>query len=325
MQKVKIGYRWLLCLCLLCASQTQAQTTYPAPSSMSVEDAYQLGDLLVDQYKIKQGQPYLKYAADKGNAKAALAYSRSLSTNVMVLGPQEHEYAVKAAKLGNEDAMLTLSLNRNIFGDREKFRTELLKISKEKAEQGDADAMRKLSLLYLDTSDELDWLSKSAEYGNAKAQYELGRTYEVGEGWFFIPGNREKEVKRLYKASAEQGNFRGMEGYASIIYDEGNKKEALDIWIKMANTGDAGSIIFLAARYLHSLPQITYPEKDEVLGAAYSKIYLDSMGTDKKHDLYDIYKEQYLETMSHLSDAQKKQVNDFAEEFLSKHTVRVLR
>ncbi|NVP03140.1 hypothetical protein HWA77_23315, partial [Photobacterium damselae subsp. damselae] len=38
----------------------------PLPEPMSVEDAYQLGDLLVDQYKIKQGQPYLKYAADKG-------------------------------------------------------------------------------------------------------------------------------------------------------------------------------------------------------------------------------------------------------------------
>ncbi|TLS74669.1 hypothetical protein, partial [Photobacterium damselae] len=65
MKKIKIGYRWLLCFCLLYTLQTQAQTTYPAPSSMSVEDAYQLGDLLVDQYKIKQGQPYLKYAADK--------------------------------------------------------------------------------------------------------------------------------------------------------------------------------------------------------------------------------------------------------------------
>ncbi|MEC6799337.1 hypothetical protein VXS03_20090, partial [Photobacterium sp. S4TG1] len=116
-----------------------------------------------------------------------------------------------------------------------------------------------------------------------------------------------------------------MEGYASIIYDEGNKKEALDIWRKMANTGDAGSIIFLAAQYLHSLPQITYPEKDEVLGAAYSKIYLDSMGTDKEHDLYDIYKENYLEAMSHLSEVQKKQVNDFATKFLKKHTVRALR
>ncbi|HGO5293567.1 TPA: hypothetical protein ACK210_003299 [Photobacterium damselae subsp. damselae] len=49
----KISYRWLLCLCLLFASQTLAQTTYPAPNTMSVEDAYQLGDLLVDQYKIK--------------------------------------------------------------------------------------------------------------------------------------------------------------------------------------------------------------------------------------------------------------------------------
>ncbi|HIF9422609.1 TPA: tetratricopeptide repeat protein [Photobacterium damselae] len=269
----------------------------PLPESMSIEDAYQLGDLLVDQYKIKQGQPYLKYAADKGNAKAALAYSRSLSTNVMVLGPQEHEYAVKAAKLGNEDAMLTLSLSRNIFGDREAFRSVLLNKLREKA----------------------------AEHGDANAQYELGRTYEVGDGWFFIPGKREKEVKRLYKASAEQGNFRGMEGYASILLREGKKEKALEIWKKMANTGDAGSIIFLAAGYLNATPRITYPEKDEVLGAAYSKIYLDSMGTDKKQSLYEIYKEDYLEAMSHLSEAQKEQVNDFAKEFLKTHTVRVLR
>jgi hypothetical protein len=48
------------------------------------------------------------------------------------------------------------------------------------------------------------------------------------------------------------------------------------------------------------------------------------MGTDKEHDLYDIYKEEYLETMSRLSEAQKEQVNDFAEEFLKKHTVRTL-
>ncbi|HIF9455936.1 TPA: hypothetical protein ACX6SN_000524 [Photobacterium damselae] len=297
MEKIKISYRWLLCLCLLFASQTQAQTTYPAPNTMSVEDAYQLGDLLVDQYKIKQGQPYLKYAADKGNAKAALAYSRSLSTNVMVLGPQEHEYAVKAAKLGNEDAMLTLSLSRNIFGDREAFRSVLLNKLREKA----------------------------AEHGDANAQYELGRTYEVGDGWFFIPGKREKEVKRLYKASAEQGNFRGMEDYASILLREGKKETALEIWTKMANTGDAGSIIFLAAGYLNATPRITYPEKDEVLGAAYSKIYLDSMGTDKKQSLYEIYKEDYLEAMSHLSEAQKEQVNNFAKEFLKTHTVRVLR
>ncbi|HIF9125316.1 TPA: sel1 repeat family protein [Photobacterium damselae] len=324
MEKIKTGYRWLLCFCLLYTLQTQAQTTYPAPSPMPVEDAYQLGDLLVDQYKIKQGQPYLKYAADKGNAKAALAYSRSLSTNVMVLGPQEHEYAVKAAKLGNEDAMLTLSLSRNIFGDREAFRSVLLNKLREKAAQGDADAMRKLSILNFGTSKEVDWKKKAAEHGNATAQHELARYYEVGKGWFFIPGKREKEVKRLYKASAEQGNLRGMEGYASIIYDEGNKEEALDIWIKMANTGDAVSISVLAARYLHAVPQITYPEKDEVLGAAYSKIYLDSMGTDKKQSLYEIYKENYLEAMGHLSEAQKEQVNEFAKEFLKTHTVRVL-
>ncbi|MGS4881130.1 tetratricopeptide repeat protein [Photobacterium damselae] len=324
MEKIKISYRWVLCLCLLFVSQTQAQTTYPAPNTMSVEDAYQLGDLLVDQYKIKQGQPYLKYAADKGNAEAALAYSRSFKTNIMVQSPKEHEYAVIAAKLGSDDAKFALSFSRNVFGDRGLYRAEQIKALKDRAKQGDAKAMYRLSLLY-SGSEETEWKEKAAEHGDANAQYELGRSYEVGDGWFFIPGKREKEVKRLYKASAEQGNFRGMEGYASIIYDEGNKKEALDIWTKMANTGDAFSIIFLAAQYLHSLPGITYPEKDEVLGAAYSKIYLDSMGTDKENNLYEIYKENYLEAMSHLSEAQKEQVNEFAKEFLKIHTVRVLR
>ncbi len=225
MEKIKISYRWVLCLCLLYALQTQAQTTYPAPNTMSVEDAYQLGDLLVDQYKIKQGQPYLKYAADKGNAEAALAYSRSFKTNIMVQSPKEHEYAVKAAKLGSDDAKFALSFSRNVFGDRDLYRAEQIKTLKDRAKQGDAKAMYRLSLLY-SGSEETEWKEKAAEHGDANAQYELGRTYEVGDGWFFIPGKREKEVKRLYKASAEQGNFRGMEGYASIIYDEGNKKEA---------------------------------------------------------------------------------------------------
>ena len=322
MQKIKIGYRWLLCLCLLFVSQTQAQT-FPAPNTMSVEDAYQLGDLLVDQYKIKQGQPYLKYAADKGNAKAALAYSRSFKTNIMVQSPKQHEYAVKAAKLGSDDAKFALSFPSNVFGDQELYRAEQINTLKTRAEKGDAKAMYRLSLLY-SGSEDMEWKEKAAEHGDANAQYELGRRYEVGKGWFFIPGNREKEVKRLYKASAKQGNFRGMVGYASILFKEGKRKEALDIWIKMANTGDATSIRFLASRYLNSLPQITYPKKDEVLGAAYSKIYLYSMGTDKEHDLYDIYKEEYLETMSRLSEAQKEQVNDFAAEFLKKHTVRTL-
>ncbi|MFB1078466.1 tetratricopeptide repeat protein, partial [Photobacterium damselae] len=252
------------------------------------------------------------------------AYSRSFKTNIMVQSPKEHEYAVIAAKLGSDDAKFALSFSRNVFGDRGLYRAEQIKALKDRAKQGDAKAMYRLSLLY-SGSEETEWKEKAAEHGDANAQYELGRSYEVGDGWFFIPGKREKEVKRLYKASAEQGNFRGMEGYASIIYDEGNKKEALDIWTKMANTGDAFSIIFLAAQYLHSLPGITYPEKDEVLGAAYSKIYLDSMGTDKENNLYEIYKENYLEAMSHLSEAQKEQVNEFAKEFLKTHTVRVLR
>ncbi|WP_146152593.1 tetratricopeptide repeat protein [Photobacterium iliopiscarium] len=319
----KLFYPFILCCCLFLTTQSYAKE-YPEPETMTVEEAYQLGDLLVDQYKIKQGQPYLKYAADKGHAEAALAYSWSLSTNIMVQTPQEHEYAVKAAELGSEDAKFKLSSSSNIYSDGELFRIPLIKELKSRAEQGDAKAMHRLSLLYFNSSEGDDWKKKAAEYGDAKAQFELGRRYEVGKGWFFIPGNRDKEIKRLYKASADQGNLSGMEGYASILFKEGKKKEALDIWIKSANTGSAGAITFIAGRYLHSLPQITYPEKNEILGAAYLKIYFDSMGNDKNNSLYDARQNDYIDLMNRLTDEKKKQVNQFADEFLSKHTVRVI-
>ena len=319
----KLFYPFILCCCLFLTTQSYAKE-YPEPEIMTVEEAYQLGDLLVDQYKIKQGQPYLKYAADKGHADAALAYSRSLSTNIMVQTPQEHEYAVKAAELGSEDAKFKLSFSSNIYSDRELFRIPLIKELKNKAEQGDANAMNMLYFLCSDVSKSEYWLNKAAEHGNANAQFSLANRYEGGEGWFFILGKRDKEIKRLYKASAEQGNLSGMEGYASILFKEGKKKEALDIWIKSANTGSAGAIGFLASGYLNSIPQITYPEKNEVLGAAYLKIYLNSMGTDKEKTIYEIYQDYYIDVMRRLTEDQKKQVNQFADEFLSKHTVRVI-
>ncbi|PSU87909.1 hypothetical protein C0W35_21025 [Photobacterium kishitanii] len=61
--------------------------------------------------------------------------------------------------------MLTLSLNRNIFGDREEFRSELLKKSKEKA----------------------------TEHSDAIAQHELARYYEVGKGWFSYQAIEKKK------------------------------------------------------------------------------------------------------------------------------------
>ncbi len=54
------------------------------------------------------------------------------------------------------------------------------------------------------------------------------------------------------------------------------------------------------------------------------KIYFDSMGNDKNNSLYDARKNDYIDLMNRLTDEQKKQVNQFADEFLNKHTVRVI-
>ena len=77
------------------------------------------------------------------------------------------------------------------------------------AEQGNADAQYNLGIMYgtgmgisQDYAKAVEWYRKSAEQGNADAQYNLGCMYENGRG---VSRDYAKAVE-WYRKSAEQGN-----------------------------------------------------------------------------------------------------------------------
>ena len=89
--------------------------------------------------------------------------------------------------------------------DAPRNRVELLRKA---AEQGDASAMFKLGVAYIDgrgvPKDEreaVNWSRKAAEQGHAKAMFNLGSMYVNGRG----VQKDEREAVNWYRKAAEQG------------------------------------------------------------------------------------------------------------------------
>jgi len=81
--------------------------------------------------------------------------------------------------------------------------------TKSLAEDGDADAQRRLGNLYnhgdevpQNYNEAVKWYRKAAEQGDAEAQGSLGMMYETGEG---VPQDYDEAIK-LYRKAAEQGD-----------------------------------------------------------------------------------------------------------------------
>ena len=86
--------------------------------------------------------------------------------------------------------------------------TQLLNSTREKAEQGDAEAQSLLSWMYSagfyigqDYAEAAKWLRKLAEQGDAESQNNLGRVYAYGE----VGPNDNVEAAKWFRKAAEQG------------------------------------------------------------------------------------------------------------------------
>jgi len=74
-------------------------------------------------------------------------------------------------------------------------------LGERRARQGNGEAMFQLYLL----TNDLDWLIKSTDAGFPEAQDWLAVQYQEGAGYFLIPGKRDKEIERLFRAAAQAG------------------------------------------------------------------------------------------------------------------------
>ena len=124
------------------------------------------------------------------------------------------------------------------------------------AEQGDADAQFNLGLCYTDglgvAKDEKEavrWYRQAAEQGDAKAQFNLGYCYAKGSG----VTKDEKEAVRWYGQAAEQGDARA-QASLGFCYEIGSgvakdEKEAIRWYLQAAEQGDADAQFNLGLCY----------------------------------------------------------------------------
>ncbi|GAB2645244.1 SEL1-like repeat protein [Vibrio panuliri] len=185
--------------------------------NLTSEQAYQRGTLLFQQNKYDEATPYLVYATKKGYAGAALMLSITYNTNIFVQTPREAEYARKAAELGSViGALKSDKYNSNFSKNSDASKGTLPKLVS-LAKEGNAFAMRQVYNWTDDRGDGFDWLKKAAEAGDPVSQHELAKRYRDGDDWFLIPGKREREVERLFKASADSGDREGMLAYSKLL------------------------------------------------------------------------------------------------------------
>ncbi|GAB2645251.1 tetratricopeptide repeat protein, partial [Vibrio panuliri] len=309
----RIIYKLILLHVTVLAAGSFSLNAAEEPLEIAPQRAYEKGTLLFQQNKYTEAKPFLSQALDHGYPSAGLMLADIYKTNIFVQTKKEAKYLLKAAELGNFIAMFRLGGSRSIHTNSKEWDEKVIPEIKRFAKNGSPYAMRLMHALATDEEESDQWLKKAADAGDAYSQHKLAKRYKNGEGWFLIPGKREREVERLFKASADSGYREGMLSYAYHLLKNGNDKEYKEIFDRLLELGDAKVILALSINYLD--------DGKYDLAAYYSKIYLMSMGGEELKSSYRTVQSVYDEAIIELNEEQISFAHDRAEDYLATHTV----
>ena len=301
-----------------CLMITQTYATETA------EELYQKGVLLSEQWQ-PAADEYIKKAADLGNAKAMCLWAEMNKPSMFVHTEESVKYYKKAKKGGDlcgYAALLTSNdVEEAIQGSTPKnVEDEFLEVAKKKAEQGDTDALFRLSTFTLDTSDSLHYMEMAAEKGNTKAMRTLALSIKDGDGWYLIPGSRKRAVREWMEKSAEAGNPLAMLDLGRMYYDE-DKKESEEWYKKAVDKGFFQALGSLASAYDHLDKK--YKIKFEYNPKkAYELLYpiLMKIGSDSPY--YQMAKDELAQLDNILSKEEIKEAKKNAEAWMKTHEIR---
>jgi len=228
------------------------------------QNAQSKGIILFNQLRI--AEPYLQIAAEAGNREAQYFLAEELRQVSHGMTVRARYWYQEAAKQGDLYAMVQLARQPTklceLDSECKKSSTsppEWKRIAVERAtdlsNQGDGEAMYVLYVL----SGNISWLEKSAGTNYGYSNWLLGNYYQDGNGFFLLPGSREKTVKKLYEASANAGYAKGMMSYGAILYKEGDIDSYREWSIKAAHTGYASSVYGLANDLAHDPDTLHLP------------------------------------------------------------------
>ncbi|NUU38765.1 tetratricopeptide repeat protein [Pseudomonas sp. C2B4] len=264
----------ILFSCSAVAKLTQEQKT-----------AKEKGIALYQQSDWYDSQPLLEKAAMAGDRTAQYYLAEAIRLSRRYTTAEARKWYEAAAEQGDLYAMLRLSSKSDFCNDlenctgkrAEEWREQLLSTAHERAEKGDTEAMTALFI----TKQGLRWLVKAAKAGDPLAQNTLAGIYKDGDGWFLIPGSREKAVEKLYRASAEGGYPRAMYLYANYLYEHSSEKKEVAYWLKKsAEHGYIEAVGNYALSIAHLPNNLDYNKNlIEAYGLAYLMSKLEGGGT----------------------------------------------
>ena len=214
------------------------------------------GVQLYNQFKAMSALPYLRVAAEGGDAEARYYLGEAIRTNDKYMTAEAVSSYEAAALQGDIYSMIRLAGEKNdlcvVMKNCSKTRKEPGEWGKmasdtasARAAEGSAEAMY---LKYRVTGDD-KWLEKSAENGYVFAQYFLGIMYRQGHGHFLLPSRRAEAIEGLMKASAEGGYPKAMLEYGAILAEK-NDYQGFRYWNKKAAEAGYAIAVFGYGYYL---------------------------------------------------------------------------
>ncbi len=308
----KLSYKFLYALIVIFSFSIRASEL-----NLSLEPklAYDKGILLFQQNKYPEAKPFLSIALEHGYPAAGLMLADTYSTNPFVLTKKESFYTRKAAELDSVIGMLRMGGPGSFQVNNSAWTTKIMPEIKVLAKQGNAFAMRLLSINLTDEQEKFDWFKKAANAGDSFAQYELARRYRMGDGWFLIPGKREREVERLFKASADSGDREGMLAYAKLLKKKNDVQGYTSIMKQLVDMGDAKAI--------YSLASTNRRENNNKVAAYHYKIFIESMGEGVGEDrvTYNTARDMYKMVTANMLGDEIEQIERDVNEYLQSHVV----
>ncbi|QAX85076.1 sel1 repeat family protein [Pseudomonas sp. DTU12.3] len=295
-----------------------------ATSTFASQSAHEIsaGITLYNQLKLDAAFPVLEKEAQSGNAESQYYLGEALRKRNRYMTPEAQRWYETAAMNGSIYAMIRLGRSGNDLcktmsncPETEQTPSDWLRnvetLAKPKAEQGDEEAMY---IMYEVTLNR-DWLEKSANAGNAEAQYWMAIGDRQGEG-FLLLWKRNESVGKWFRASAEGGNPRAMMEYAAYLHEnDGDLKEARH-WIKMAAEKGYESGVSSYGAYLAHAPDRFGFELDLVKGYAITSLLKDLDGGGN----VQVYVEEVLpEIAAKMTPSQIKEADEFAAQWKKSH------
>ncbi|MGC1328890.1 sel1 repeat family protein [Pseudomonas sp.] len=257
---MKISKR--LTAALLCLS-----TYYPAVAlSLSANEENAKAEGIKRFNQLRLATPYLQIAADTGDAESQFYLAEQLSTLAQYVTPEAERWYLKSATQGNLYAMaklstlasnncVTLSACPDAKKQSEEWKQQAIKVAVKKASERDSESMY---VMYSLTGD-LDWLTQSANAGNAKSLWLLASKIREGRGFFISQSSRDKKIHSLMEQSALRGYPKGMMGYAAILQESGDSA-GFRLWAeRAAEAGYIPSVYGVGYGYAHEPDSFGFP------------------------------------------------------------------